>query len=90
MSNERIFSVKLTGKQLESIVFDDNGKCLYPTCYLMNGSQVAHTVQLFSGNEKDGFCYGFEVPEQEVRQHWMVYDILLENNKLFALSYTRV
>lgn len=87
MSKERIISVKLTGIQLESIVFDDNNKPLYPTCYLMNGSQVAHTVHLFSG--KGNVWYGFTVPEGEFRENWMVFDILLENNKLFALSYTR-
>lgn len=88
MSGERIFSVKLTGKQLESIVFDDNNKPLYPTCYLMNGSQVAHTVHLFSG--RDNVWYGFTVPEGEFRENWLITDITLENGKLFATSYHRV
>ena len=87
MPNERIFSVKLTGKQLNSIVFDDDNHPLYPTCYLMNGSQVAHTVHLFSG--KENVWYGFTIPEGEIREKWVISDILLENNKLFALSYTR-
>ena len=87
MPNERIFSVKLTGKQLSSIVFDDDNHPLYPKCYLMNGSQVAHTVHLFSG--KENVWYGFTIPEKEIREKWVISDILLENNKLFALSYTR-
>lgn len=88
MSGERIFSVKLTNEQLKSIVHDDDNLPLYPTCYLMNGSQVAHTVHLFSGRED--IWYGFTVPEKEFREIWLITDITLENGKLFATSYHRV
>jgi hypothetical protein len=81
-------SIKLSLKQLLSIVFDDEGNNLYPECYLMNGSQVLETVKLFSVNFD--VCYGFKIPEEETRQHWMVFDIHAENNKLFATSYQRM
>lgn len=81
-------SVKLTSEQLESIVRDDDNRPLYPTCYLMNGSQVAHTVHLFSG--KGSSWYGFTVPEGEFRENWLITGITLENGKLFATSYCRV
>lgn len=81
-------SVELTRAQLYSIVFDDHAKNLYPPCYLMNGSQVAHTVHLFS-DAPDGW-FGFTVPEGEFREHWLITGITLENGKLFATSYCRV
>ena len=83
---------ELDSKQLMSIVFDDEGKNLYPECYLMNGSQVLVTVKLFSFsyNGSSSFCYGYESPESDVRKHWIIYSIFLENNKLFATSYRRV
>jgi hypothetical protein len=81
-------SIKLSLKQLLSIVFDDEGNNLYPECYLMNGSQVAYTVRLFSG--RGNVWYGYTTPEAEFRENWLVTDITLENGKLFANSYQRV
>ena len=88
MNKERIISVRLTGEQLSSIVHDDDNQPLYPTCYLMNGSQVAYTVCLFSGREN--VWYGYTTPEAEFREKWLITDITLENGKLFATSYHRV
>jgi hypothetical protein len=81
-------SIKLSLKQLLSIVFDDEGNNLYPECHLMNGSQVAYTVRLFSG--RGNVWYGYTTPEAEFRENWLVTDITLENGKLFANSYQRV
>jgi len=82
---------KLSFEQLNSIIFDDEGNNLYPECYLMNGSQVLVTVKLFAFacTEIDA-CYGYESPEGDIRKHWIVYNVFLENNKLFATSYRRV
>lgn len=80
--------VTLTGEQLDSIVFTDNGRNLYPECHLMNGSQVAYTVRLFSG--RGNVWYGYTTPEGEFRENWLITDITLENGKLFANSYQRV
>jgi hypothetical protein len=82
--------IKLSPKQLLSIVFDDEGNNLYPECYLMNGSQVLETVKLFATIKNELVCYGFKTPEEETRQHWVVFDIHVENNKLFATDYQRM
>lgn len=87
MNKERIISVRLTGEQLDSIVHDDDNHPLYPECHLMNGSQVAHTVRLFSG--RGNVWYGYTTPEAEFREKWLITDITLENGKLFATSYHR-
>ena len=81
-------SVKLTSEQLESIIRDDDNHPLYPTCYLMNGSQVAYTVRLFSG--KGNSWYGFTAPMGQSRENWLITGITLENGKLFATSYCRI
>jgi hypothetical protein len=82
---------KLSFEQLNSIVFDKNGEQLYPECHLMNGSQVLVTVKLFSfAYTNSNVCYAYELPEDDIRMHWIVQDIFLENNKLFATSYRRV
>lgn len=80
--------IKLSPEQLFSIVFDYEGNKLYPECYLMNGSQLLETVKLFS--VLNHVCYGFKIPEEETRGHWIVHEIFLENNKLFSTSYQRV
>lgn len=83
--------IKLTMDQLQSLVFDDEGNNLYPECHLMNGSQVLATVKLFAfACKSSNVCYAYELAEGDIRMHWIVHDIILENNKLFATSYRRV
>lgn len=84
-------NIELSSEQLYSILFDDEGNNLYPECHLMNGSQVLVTVELFAfAYTNSNVCYGYELAEDGVRMHWIVHDIILENNKLFATSYRRV
>jgi hypothetical protein len=81
-------NIELSPEQLYSVIYDDDRNVLYPECYLMNGSQVLATVKLFGTS--CGVSYGFEEPESDTRKHWIVYNIVMENNKLFSDSYQRI